>query len=471
METAIQNIVRIAPQPGPQTAFLQSSADIAIFGGAAGGGKSYGVLLEPIRHFMSVSAFGGVVFRRTSTQFRAEGSLWDISREIYPYIGGDPKEATLQWKFPNGSKLKMAHLQYENDVLDWQGAQIPYIGFDELTHFTEYQFFYMLSRSRSLCGVKPYIRATCNPDPDSFVAEIVKQHWVDKETGYAIPERSGDIKWFLRIGDELRWSDSRQELIDKFSGIAILESGEDIALEPKSITFIPSRIQDNKILMQKDPGYIANLMALPRVERERLLGGNWNIRPTAGDYFKEEWFEIVDQPPTVSQKARGWDRAATKPSAENRDPDWTAGVLMSQNNAGTYFIEDVCLLRDTPRNVKQAVLNMASQDGFGVWIALLRDPAQAGIAEIEGYLDDLGGYLVDSVPEMPGRTKEIKAATLSVHAEAGNIKILRAPWNKKFISELVNFPIGHDDQLDGMYAAFMSLNGRSSSMKSGGWDL
>ena len=85
-----------------------------------------------------------------------------------------------------GGKIKFAHLQFDNTVYDWQGAQITLIGFDELTHFTAHQFFYMVSRNRSTCGVRPYIRATCNPDADSWVADFLAW-WINPETGLPIP--------------------------------------------------------------------------------------------------------------------------------------------------------------------------------------------------------------------------------------------------------------------------------------------
>ena len=133
----------------------------------------------------------------------------------------------------------------------------------------------MLSRNRSTCGVKPYVRATCNPDADSWVAKFISW-WINPETGYPIPERSGKKRYMARVDDEVVWADTRKELLDK--GIK--------ADKVKSVTFIASTLADNKILMEKDPGYKANLEALPLVERERLLHGNWKIKPAAGLYFK-----------------------------------------------------------------------------------------------------------------------------------------------------------------------------------------
>jgi hypothetical protein len=155
-------------QPGPQQDFIATSADIAIYGGAAGGGKTYALLLEPLRH-MDNSQFGAVIFRREAVQIMNEGGLFDTSYPIYSELGGHPKlSPQTVWTFPSNASIRFAHLHNEHDVNDWQGAQIPFIGYDELTHFTEQQFWYMLSRNRSMCGVRPYIRATCNPDAKSL---------------------------------------------------------------------------------------------------------------------------------------------------------------------------------------------------------------------------------------------------------------------------------------------------------------
>ena len=270
----------IKPQPGPQEMFLSTTADICIYGGAAGGGKTFGLLMEPLRHIDN-GDFGAVIFRKTSNQITAEGGLWDTSYQLYPMVGGTPKKTpSYSWTFPSGMKVTFAHMQLEKDVLNWQGTQIPLICFDELTHFKRSQFFYMLSRNRSGSGVPGYIRATCNPDASSWVAEFISWWW-DPKTGYPIPERSGVIRWMYRRSDEIYWADSKEELWEQFD----LKTPEERA-EPKSVTFIASTLQDNKILLSKDPGYMANLKALPTVERERLLHGNWLIMPAAGLYFK-----------------------------------------------------------------------------------------------------------------------------------------------------------------------------------------
>jgi hypothetical protein len=257
----------IRPQAGPQEQFLASSADIAIYGGAAGGGKSFGLLLEPLRHVTDTPGFFAAIFRRNSVQVRYPGGLWDASLSLYGPVGGKPVQQVLEWSWAGGGRIKFGHLEHATSVLDWQGTEVPFIGFDELTHFEEAQFWYMLSRNRSTSGVRGYVRATCNPDADSWVARLIAW-WIDQESGYPIPERAGVIRWFVRINGTLHWADTRAALIEQFGHGA----------KPKSLTFIPAKLDDNAALMSKDPDYKANLLALPEVDQKRLLGGNWKVR-------------------------------------------------------------------------------------------------------------------------------------------------------------------------------------------------
>ncbi len=265
---------------------LASPADIVIGGAAAGVGKTFSLLLEPLRHVNNPD-FGAVCFRRTSPQIRAEGGLWDTSQQLYRFAAGNPKETTLEWTFPKGARVNFSHLQHESDIYNWQGAQIALLMFDELTHFTEKQFFYMLSRNRSTCGVRPYVRATCNPDPESWVARFISW-WIDEETGFPIPERDGVLRYFTRHGDDFIWGDSKDEVIEKaWFALEPLVTESGIAAEEfvKSVTFISGRIYDNKELLQKDPGYLANLNAQDEETKLALLAGNWKVVISDLDIF------------------------------------------------------------------------------------------------------------------------------------------------------------------------------------------
>lgn len=280
------NITIVRPQAGFQMDFLSSPADIVIGGGAAGSGKTYALLMEPLRH-KDVKGFGSVIFRRTSPQIKNEGGLWDTSLNIFPHVGAVARESSLEWNFNENVKLKFSHLEYEKNVLDWQGSQIPLLGFDELTHFSKYMFFYMTSRNRSVCGVKPYVRATCNPDPDSWVAELI-EWWIDQETGYPIPERSGVLRYFVVDGNSYIWGDTAKEVTEKawhIIGHAVEKSGIDPSVFIKSITFIGGDIYGNKELLKSDPSYLGNLLMQDEETQSTLLKGNWKTVISDNDLF------------------------------------------------------------------------------------------------------------------------------------------------------------------------------------------
>jgi hypothetical protein len=146
---------------------------LPFYGGGAGGGKSWALLYEPLRHIHNAD-FGGLIFRRTYPQIMQEGGLWDESCDLYNLLSAKSNQTDMRWRFPSGASISFGHLQHEKDRYDYQGAQVAYIGFDELTHFSEKVFWYMLSRNRTTCGVRPYIRATCNPDCDSWVRKFFR---------------------------------------------------------------------------------------------------------------------------------------------------------------------------------------------------------------------------------------------------------------------------------------------------------
>lgn len=451
VQQTIEDDERLEPQAGPQTAFLSTSADIAIYGGAAGGGKTYGLLLEPCRHIDNKD-FGGVIFRRQAIQVRSEGGLYDTSFGIYPYLDAIPKMSPYpSWVFPSGASISFNHLTTDSDLLSWQGSQIPFIGFDELTHFSERQFFYMLSRNRSVSTIKPYIRATTNPDVDSWVANLIAW-WINQDTGFAIPERSGIVKWFIRLDDKLIWADSRQELVDKYP-----------QLMPKSITFIPSKLTDNKILMDNDPGYMANLMLLPRVDRERLLNGNWKVRWESGSYFPRSKVQVLNAIPSdVKQWVRKWDLAATVISEVNPSPDATASVLMGKRENGRYVIADGINLRENAHVVREIIKNIAGQDrarSIGTQTIIPIDPGQAGKDQAASLILYLSGHKVKGIRETG--PKHVRAEPLSSQWCAGNIDIVAGPWMNDYLTELENFPEGqHDDYVDASSGAFLELSSR-----------
>jgi predicted phage terminase large subunit-like protein len=431
----------IRPNKGPQEAYLATPADIAIFGGSAGSGKSYATILDPLRH-VHRPGFAAIAFRREATRLVGGGSLWAESQGIYPATGARAKASPqLEWTWPAGASLEMRHLQYEKDVHAHQGKQYAAIYFDEITEFTEGQFWYLLSRLRTTCGIRPYVRATCNPDPDSFVRRLI-DWWLDDE-GLPILERSGVLRWFVRETDDLRWFDTRDEARAAYPD-----------REPLSLTFIPASLADNP---KGDPTYRDKLLALPLVDRERLLGGNWNIRPAAGLMFKRAWFrDVVDTAPPCVAWMRAWDLAATE-ARPGTDPDWTRGPKVGLTSDGKLVIADMASLRGTPGEVEALVRATAEMDGPGVTVGLFQDPGQAGKAQGEHYVAQvLRGYPVDV--EVASSNKQTYAKIWSPLAERGEVILVRGEWNAAFLAEAEAFPDGkHDDQVDAVSRAALYL--------------
>ncbi len=452
---AANKTVRIGPQPGPQHQFLASKADITFYGGAAGGGKTYGMLLSPLRSIHRPD-FQSVIFRNTSPEIRIPGGMWDESMQLYPQFGGVPRDTFLDWSFPTGAYFKFAGLQYEKDLLDWQGSQIPHIGFDQVENFSRRKFFYMLSRNRSTTGIPGYIQATCNPDPDSWVAEFISW-WIDQDTGLPYYERSGALRWFCQISDQIHWADTPTELIEAY--------GKDTM--PKSVTFIPSRLSDNQILMMKDPTYLANLKALSLVDQERLLHGNWKVRPSAGLLFRREWCPAFEAPPAdIVTTLRRWDLAGT-PKRDDNDPDWTVGVKLARRPIGTrprYVILDVIRLRAEPDHVKQAIKNAAMADGIACSVYLPRDPGQAGKFQVQDFIQAMDGYTVKGQRET-GK-KLIRFKPFSAQCLNGNVGYIKGPWNEAFFLSLEAFPepTAHDDDADACSGAYMAYVDSSTGL-------
>lgn len=514
--------MEIRPQP-KQEEFLSNPADVIIYGGAAGGGKTFALLLEECRHSAN-SRFNSVIFRRNNTQITVNGGLWDSAMKLLPLIGAKPKKTPkLSFIFPSGANVVFDHLERYSDALSYQGSQIPLIGFDELTHFEEDVFWYMLSRNRSDSGIPGYLRATTNPDPDSWVRTFID--WWIGEDGLAIPERSGKIRWFVRINGEVNWGNSRMELLRyQFIGTItavdkthaetselfvphkkdnkkkiIVQPGTEGTLyvitqtkqffqwyegtyrelvPPKSVTFICSTLQDNAILMREDPSYMANLMALPLVEQERLLGGNWNIRPAAGMYFPRDKVTIIDDiPGDVVRWVRAWDLAGTEDKKNNNPEDgpaFTAGVLIGKRKNGKIVIADVINERLNASQVRKLVLNTARADKAAYKskyrIRMNQDPGQAGVDQKEQYIKMLSGFAVNI--EKESGSKEVRAEPLSAQWINGNVEILNAPWTAKYLAQMDGFPDRKfKDMADASGTGFLELekqNTGSAPPKSSG---
>jgi hypothetical protein len=252
------------PQPGGQEQATNCNADIMIYGGAAGAGKSFFISLDSLK-WIQIPGYVAAICRKTYSQIFDAGGLWDECKKIFVKHGGKPRRGDKpQFEFDSGAKIFFKHSQHSANVdMYWQGLQAAVIYIDECTQFTKQEFLYIMSRNRSVTGINSYIRATCNPDPQSWVRELID--WWVGDDGYIIPERSGVIRYFIHRDDRFILSDTKEGLIEQYGDCA-----------PKSFTFIRGFLDDNKKLLEQDPGYRASLQNLDEAQRNALALGNWN---------------------------------------------------------------------------------------------------------------------------------------------------------------------------------------------------
>lgn len=324
--------------------------------------------------------------------------------------------------------------------------------FDELTHFLRSQVLYMFSRNRSTCGVKPYMRFTFNPDADSWV-KIFFAPWVSEDWPEEDRAQSGEIRYFIIENDEQVWLPKDGTYPNEEYPFA------------KSITFIEADIHDNPKLLEKDPGYLANLHALPLVERERLLNKNWKIRAEGGNKFKKHWFPILEYiPDDIEKIMRFWDFAATEeiPANSQRDgPDYTASVKAGRRRAGAYpryVILDATWDRKSPGKVEELVKNTAMQDGRECEVFFEEEGGASGKTNTFNYKTKvLEGFVSHGIRSTG--SKELRAHIASSQAEAGNIGILKACWNDGYFGFLEPFPSAkvHDDPVDATSGVMQQL--------------
>jgi len=261
LQAEAQENVIFKANEGPQEEFLAAGETDVLYGGAAGGGKSYAMLIDPLR-FAHRSAHRAIILRRSMPELR---ELIDKSRELYPkaFPGAKYKEVEKMWTFPSGAKMEFGFLERDADVYRYQGQAYSFIGFDEITHLpTEFAWNYLGSRLRTTDPeIEVYMRCTANPGGSGA-------HWVKKR--YIDPAPPND----------------------SFRG--------DDGLTRK---FIPARLQDNPYLA-KDGRYEKMLASLPPTQRQQLLEGNWDV--AEGAAFTE--FNPFDHVVTPFEIPIGWER-------------------------------------------------------------------------------------------------------------------------------------------------------------------
>lgn len=395
-----------------QKVFLRTLSLEALFGGAAGGGKSSALLMAAMQ-YVDVPGYSAILFRRTYADLALPGALMDrfkswIATQDDIHWNANQYVAT----FPSGARISFGYLNNTNDYLRYKGSEFQFIGMDEVTEIRENDYRYLFSRLRrpasgELSKVPLRMRSASNPAPN----------WVRQRFIVEGPETS-------RI-------------------------------------FVPSMLTDNPGI--DADSYRMALQALDPIERRRLEMGDW-WATSLGTLFDRTDFPIIDhhEVPQVTSSARAirfWDMAATEPSHSNPNPDWTVGTLMLFDQ-GIAYVLDVKRARVKNEKVEQLVAQTAAEDGHTVGIRMEQEPGSSGKALIDQYARYvLPGYDFHGIRSTGD--KFTRARPFAAAAANGNVRIVRSPWITEWLDEMSSFPeaCDHDDQVDSAVGAFTYLAG------------
>jgi len=396
------------PTERQATGLLLSSTEV-LYGGAAGGGKTDWLFMGALQ-YVDVPGYAALLLRRTYAQASKADALIPRSHDWLEGTDAHWDGNTSTWKFPSGATIEIGHMQWERDKYNYQGGAYQYIGFDELTQFMLSQYQYLFSRKRRHMNSTVPTRVWAGSNPGGEGHEWVKDRFLIQES----PDR----------------------------------------------VFLPAFLRDNPYLDADD--YIKSLAELDPVTRAQLLSGDWVIREP-GALFHGEWFEVVDAVPDGARSVRAWDLAALNPrkmkkaKAHSVNPDYVSGCKMSRSG-DTYYIEDIRRKRLTPSGIEQLLKQTASIDGRRCRIYIEQEPGSSGVIVVDIYIRMLAGYDVRGQPA--SGEKLVRAGPLSAQAEAGNVKLVAGPWNRKFLDEMEVIgteAAAHDDQCDSASLAFSKL--------------
>lgn len=404
-----------------QTAFLLYASREAMYGGAAGGGKSVALLMAALQ-YVDVPGYHALLLRRTFAALAKPGALIDLAHEWLAGTDAVWNEQRKQWTFPSGATLSFGYLDTEKDKFQYQGAAFHFVGFDELTQFTKTQYTYLFSRCRRRKAVAGEM-----PPPSASVPLRVRSA--------SNPGGEGHVWVYQRF---------------------FVEGGR---------VFIPAKLADNPHLDIE--AYREMLAELPLVERLQLEGGDWGVSEKGG-WFEDEWFQVIDAhqlPRHGLRRLRFWDLASTKPKKKRKEPDYTVGTLMGEFR-GILYVIDVVRFREGPAETEARIIKTAELDGYEVPQHFEQEPGSHSALFLSGLARrELKGFQVHW--EHVTGDKATRAKPMAAKASKNFISIVRGAWNSAWLEELRSFPNDalHDDQVDSSSGALQKLvRGRPSEV-------
>lgn len=402
-------------------------------------------LLMAALQFVDVPGYSALLLRRTWADLMLPGAIMERATAWLSKTDAQPKDGGRTWVFPSGAKITFGYLQYDKDKFRYQSAEFQFVGFDELTQFSQETYEFLFSRIRRPSMACLTCKTSLRKEGIAYVhsdKSVNCKHTVpDPKVLAQYPPAKDGITLFdvpLRMrsatnpgGIGHAWV--RDYFVNKKTR------------NPEAI-FIPALLKDNPSIDQES--YIKNLSHLGALDRERLLNGDWDVS-VEGLIFQRHWFQPIAEAPVDAKYCRFWDTAATV------DGDWTVGLKLGLTKSGQWVIADVQRARLTSEKVERLVQQTAAVDGIGVRIRMEQEGGSSGLAIINHYKRNvLLGYDFDG--DRPTGAKEVRAVPVATAAESGNVFMVHGQWNKDFLDEISTFPMtgAHDDQVDALSGAF-----------------
>ena len=452
----------LAPASIPQQNFLESNSTITLYSGSAGAGKTFAIIISLVRYALEKNSTIAV-FRRTSTQLRQNGGIWQETCHIFKQMFKKDlviRNRDLEIYIPStNSTIKMSHLQHQSDVSNHLGAQYSYIVFDEATLFPfEEMILPLMGRLRSANTTYTPRMAWCtNPQYNHGIYHWIKDFYLD-EFGIPYDHRSNVERYFVMENSKPVWFDDRKE------AEALYGSGPDSGIS--SFRAIKAHVTQNIPLLKANPQYLSNLKALPEIKRRIFLDGSWTAREEEAGLYNRTWSKVVPYPNMkAKRRVRAYDLASQPVSSQSPNPDWTRGTLISKDDEGIYTVEDVVSARDRPHVITQLILDTARRDKemYGnIIVSIPLDPGAAGAsvgAELRRKLAEIGVVCKLTRPNKSKRTRFLPASAI---AESGYLNVVKADWNEEFYCELEEFtglkPRERDDIVDTVSDCILVLN-------------
>ena len=280
-----ENDIAVKPNSQPQLEFLSSPEYEILYGGAAGGGKTWSLVVDPLK-FIPYSRFTAIIFRRTYPELM--GSVYPLAQEYYLSAGAVWKDKLKSYVFPSGATIRLGYMQYAEDWRKYQGHEYARQYFDELTNFTEDQYLKIAPWNRSKVeGIPPKRRSASNPGGIGHL--WVKKRFVDTcppvPKGKKVYSKMAGVWWQPMKAGKTYWRKTK---------------APDGSIKYTSSKFIPARIFDNTDLLRNNPQYVNQLLQLPERQRRALLEGDWNA--FEGQFFPFNPDEQIVKPFVIDNK-------------------------------------------------------------------------------------------------------------------------------------------------------------------------